>query len=259
MILRELKEPVALVLGHCKVRIEPLSVLESDERYDLFIRLADLCVAVSDLEFTGIETKHRDVRRQSRFEAAGAIGERHSFCWVARDALDNISQREPKSQHRAHHIRQRFYWPDDVELLQVGTDSVRDQILGKRLFGNVPREIVSPESEIENDSAAFGLSYHGNHFAAVIDNAAQIAVIKMGDHVAGLRDAESLRRQQMLRVLHLEFADVHVKGKPQNLRKSFGQMERSRTIIADRVALDIAQHIAMFFSKIYPPGNRHFT
>ena len=78
---------------------------------------------------------------------------------------------------------------------------MRDQILGERLFGHVPGEIVATESEIEDHAAPLGIAHDREDFAAFIDHLPQIAVIEVRDHVAGFGDPECLGRQQMLGIL----------------------------------------------------------
>ena len=126
----------------------------------------------------------------------------------------------PKTKHRRHHVGQRLDRANHVELLQIGTDGVRDQILGKRLLGHVPGEIVTAEAEIEDHAAALRLAHDRQNLAILVDHLAEIAVIEMRDHVAGFGDPECLGSQQMLRVLQLELADVHVERQIENLGES---------------------------------------
>ena len=165
----------------------------------------------------------------------------------------------PEPDHGAHDVGQRLDRPNDVELLQVGADRVRDQVLRERLLGHVPGEIVAAKSEIENHAAPLGVTHDRQHLAALVDHLPEIAVIEMRDHVAGFGDPECLGRQQMLGILHLEFADVHVERQIQNLREPLRQLQRARAVVADRIALDVAQHVAILLREVDPARDRHLA
>src|SRR5262245_26742657 len=61
----------------------------------------------------------------------------------------------------------------------------------------------------------------------------------------------------MFRILKLELSDVHVERKVEDFGKSLSELQSARTIIANRVALDVAKHVAMFFGKVHPAGDRN--
>ena len=178
---------------------------------------------------------------------------------IARDALDDLRQRHAEPHHGAHHVGQRFDRPNDVELLQIGADGVRDQILRECLLGHVPGEIVAAEAEIEDHAAPLGIAHDREHLAAFVDHLTEIAVIEVRDHVAGFGDPECLGRQQMLGILQLEFADVHVERQIEDLREPLGQLQRAGTVVAHRIAFDVAQHVAILLREIDPAGDRHLA
>ncbi len=87
---------------------------------------------------------------------------------------------------------------------------MRHQILRECLLSDIPREIVAPEPEIEEHAAPLSIPHDIQHLAFLVQHLTEIAMIKVGDHVTTLGDAESVRGKQMVRRRQLEFADVHI-------------------------------------------------
>ena len=50
---------------------------------------------------------------------------------------------------------------DDVVLLQVGADDMRQQVLREGLLGDVPGEVIAAEADVEEDTAALGIPHRG--------------------------------------------------------------------------------------------------
>jgi hypothetical protein len=98
---------------------------------------------------------------------------------------------------------------------------------------------------------------HRQDLAGVVDHPPEIAVIEVRNHVARLGNAERFGCKQMLGVLHLELANVHVERKVEDLREPLGELQRAGAVVADCVAFDVTQHVAMFFGEVDPLGDRH--
>src|SRR5262249_48067533 len=174
--------------------LDTLAVLESEDRNDPLFGLANLRVTVSNFVITGLDAKYGDVGRQARLEVSCTISQRQRDGRIARHTFNHLWQCHAEADHGAHHVRQRFHRPNDVELLQVGADRVRDQVLCKILCGHFKREIETAKSEIKNYSASLGLTHDRQYLSTFVNHLSQIAVIKMCDHVAGFGYPECLGR-----------------------------------------------------------------
>ena len=67
-----------------------------------------------------------------------------------------------------------------------------DKALRKSAFGNAPRKIVTAEADVEQDAALLSLAHHIQQFTVVVESAARVAMIDVGDHVTGLGDPEDI-------------------------------------------------------------------
>ena len=204
---------------------------------------------------TPVDTEHRNVRRQTGLQCAGDVG--HSQRLGRRDGhlLDRVLQRHAELHEAGHDVRQRVRRPGDVELLEVGADDVREEALRPGALGHAPGEIEAAEADVEQHAAVLGLLHHRQNLAVLVEDAALVAVIDVGDDVACLRDAVDFVGRLIAR-LKLMLADMGVKRQVEDLRETLADLGRPIAIAAERADLDVAKQARMRLLEIEPIGDR---